>query len=178
MSQGNPSQPPSFAFDANPGRGALGPYEGWGDWTAPEPLFFNELRINTRPTTYSQPNYSRVKLLDSGYEVFDSSNTDQWNKIVTGPGFLEVVGVNGSFPEKPYYDQLCQIEIDGEILVDPVHSLKMEVTSATENEVFGNRTPTLDFTPGLYLKVPQTGRRIPRLSIPVSTTDIDVTRRN
>jgi len=176
MAQGNSSQPPAWAFDGNPGRGALGPYQGWGGWRPPQPLFFNELRINTTPTTYTQPNYSRYKLVDGGYVTFTSSSTDQWNKIVGGPGFLEEVGINGSFPDRPYYDLLNQIWIDGEILVDPVHSLKMEVTSATEHEIWGNHSPTIDFTPGLYLKVPQTGRRIPRLSIPVTTTDIDLLR--
>ena len=147
----------------------------WADFVPPEPIFFNQLKIQSYRYGPSGADYSRYKLVGSSEVRFSYCSGNPWCVVVDGPNYLESVGVYFAFTDNFYTDQLCAIEIDGRILVDPVHSLKLTVDSVLENTITGTPNQTIPFQQGLYLKVPQAGRRISLREV-ITTTDIDSLR--
>lgn len=148
----------------------------WCEFVPPEPIFFNQLRIHTYRWGPTKSNFSRYKLVGSSAVRFDSCGNSSWCKVVSGPSYLESVGVYLEHSDNFYGDQMCAIEIDGRILVDPVHSLKLTVGSVTGNTITGTPNKTIPFQQGLYLKVPQSTRRLRYLHEAITTTDIDLKR--
>lgn len=177
MGNTNGSYPAANAFDGNEGTGARVSYSGWATWKPPNPIGFNQMRINSWYQSGDATDYGRYKLFGQSYVNFTPHRPGDWGTVVDTPGLVEEVAIRQEMEPSVRMMVLGGIELDGLVLVDPVHSPKFDVSSVDGQVITGTTSSTKDFTPGFYLKVPQTGRRIPRLRGAVTTTDIDLARR-